>query len=111
VAIVLLEIGKALSFFMSILSLWALMASAFFVPGTRWEERLVGSLLRIALAGCVCFASGLLFRSAEHFDGPVTRTLPVRLFFWALTGMTLLFVLSWYLEEYYVPLLWRNQPH
>jgi hypothetical protein len=108
---VLLEIGKALSFLTSILSLCALMASAFFVPGSRWEDRLVGSLLRIALAGCVCFASGLLFRSAEQVDGPVTRTLPVRLFFWTLAGMTLLFALSWYLEEYYVPLLWRNQPH
>ena len=112
---VLLEIGKALSFFMSILSLCALMASAFFVPGSRWEERLFGSLLRIALAGCVCFASGLIFqwagRSVEHVDAPVMWTLPVKLYFWALTGMAVLFVLSWYLEEYYVPLLWRNQPH
>jgi hypothetical protein len=107
----LLEVGKAVSFLMSILSLCALLESAFFVPGSRWEERLVGSLLRIALAGCVCFASGLLFRSAEHVEGPVTRTLPVRLYFWALAGMTVLFVLSWYLEEYYVPLIWRNQPH
>ena len=106
-----LEIGKALSFLMSILSLCALLESAFFVPGSRWEERLGGSLLRIGLAGCVCFASGLLFRSADHSDGSVVRTLPVKLFFWALTGMAVLFVLSWYLEEYYVPLLWRNQPH
>jgi len=108
---VLLEIGKAVSFFTSILSLYALLVSAFFVPGSRWEERLVASLLRIALAGCVCFASGLLFRSSEQTQPPVIRTLPVRLFFWALAGMTLLFFLSWYLEEYYVPLLWRNQPH
>jgi hypothetical protein len=108
---VLLEIGKAVSFIMSILSLCALLASAFFVPGSRWEERLIGSLLRIVLAGCICFASGLVFRTAEHLEGPVTQTLPVKLFFWALAGMTVLFVLSWYLEEYYVPLLWRNQPH
>jgi hypothetical protein len=107
----LLEIGKAVSFIMSILSLVALLASAFFVPGSRWEERLVGSLLWILFAGCVCFASGLLFRSADHIEGPVTRTLPVRLYFWALAGMTALFVLSWYLEEYYIPLIWKNQPH
>jgi hypothetical protein len=110
-ALVLLEIGKAVSFIMSILSLCALLESAFLVPGARWEERLIGSLLRVAFAGCVCFASGMIFRSAEHLGGPVTRTLPVRLFFWALTGMAVLFFLSWYLEEYYVPLLWRNQPH
>ncbi len=107
----LLEIGKAVSFFTSILSLYALLESAFLVPGTRWEERLAGSLLRIAVAGCVCFASGLLFRSSEQTHPPVIQTLPVRLFFWALAGMTVLFFLSWYLEEYYVPLLWRNQPH
>jgi cation transport ATPase len=112
---VLLELGKALSFFLSILSLYALMASAFFAPGSRWDERLAESLLRIAVAACVCFASGLLFRqstaSAASNEPPVIQTLPVRLFFWALAGMTLLFLLSWYLEEYYVPLLWKNQPH
>lgn len=107
----LLEIGKAVSFLMSILSLCALLESAFFVPASRWEDRLVGSLLRIALAGCVCFASGLVFRSAEHAEEPVTQTLPVKLYFWALAGMTVLFFLSWYLEEYYIPLIWRNQPH
>ena len=107
----LLEIGKAVSFIVSILSLCALLESAFLVPGTRWEERLIGSLLWIGLAACVCFASGLIFRSSEHGEVSVTRTLPVRLFFWALAGMAVLFVLSWYLEEYYVPLLWWNQPH
>jgi hypothetical protein len=107
----LLEIGKGVSLLMSILSLCALLESAFLAPGTRWEERLIGSLLRIALAGCVCFASGLLFQSAEPEPASVTRTLPVKLFFWALAGMAVLFVLSWYLEEYYVPLIWKNQPH
>ena len=111
----LLEIGKGVSLLMSILSLCALLESAFLVPGTRWEERLVGSLLRIALAGCVCFASGMIFQWAGQPDEPeqepVTRTLPVRLFFWALLGMAVLFVASWYLEAYYVPLIWRNQPH
>jgi hypothetical protein len=107
----LLEVGKALSFFLSILSLYAVMISAFFVPGSRWEERLMDSLLRIGLAGCVCFASGLIFRSSTAEEPPVTRTLPVRLFFWALAAMVLLFFLSLYLEEFYVPLLWKNQPH
>jgi hypothetical protein len=107
----LLEVGKAFSFIISILSLYALLVSAFFVPGSTWEDRLADSLLRIALAGCVCFASGLMFRSAERAEVPLMRTLPVRLFLWSLTGMALLFFLCWYLEEYYVPLLWKNQPH
>ena len=111
----LLEIGKAVSLLLSILSLDALLGSAFFVPGTHWDERLLNSLMRIVLAGCVCFASGLLFtqpmqqRAEPNFG--VTRTLPVRLFFWSLLAMALLFLFSWYLEEYYVPMLWRNQPH
>jgi hypothetical protein len=111
----LLEIGKAVSLLLSILSLDALLTSAFFVPGSPWDERLLNSLERIVLAACVCFASGLLFNWHRQRDSEagadVLRTLPVRLFFWALAGMVLLFVVSWYLEEYYVPMLWRNQPH
>lgn len=110
----LLEIGKALSFFLSILSLYPIALSAFFVPGSRWYERLAMALVKIAFSGCICFASGLLFSlpSQTNPDAarPLTATLPVRLFFYALAGITILFVLSWYLETYYVPLLWKNQP-
>jgi hypothetical protein len=111
----LLELTKALSFFASILSLYALMGSAFFVPGTQWQERLVASALRIALAACVCFASGILFRqeALHHLreaDPALTKTLPVRLFYWSLFAMALLFLLSWFLETYYIPHIWRNQP-
>jgi hypothetical protein len=110
----LLEIGKAVSFLLSILSLCALMTSAFFVPGSRWQERLVTSLLRIVMAACVCFASGILFRWPSEVNSEaghsLTSTLPVRMFFWALAGMAVFFLVSWYLEEYYVPLLWKNQP-
>jgi hypothetical protein len=111
---VLLELGKVLSFFLSILSLCEVMMGAFFVPGARWEDRLAASLLRIAFAGCVCFGSGVFFTLTAHAHGsaetPLMSTLPVRLFFCALAGMALLFALSWYLDAYYVPLLWRNQP-
>ena len=109
----LLELGRLFSLLLSILSLDALLASAFFVPGSHWDDRLLNSLMRILLAACVCFASGLLFEQHQgnEADSDILRTLPVRLFFWALTGMALLFALSWYLEEYYVPMIWRNQPH
>jgi hypothetical protein len=111
----LLELGKLVSLLLSILSLDALLASAFFVPGSPWDERLLNSLTRIVLAACVCFASGLLFNRQPHEGteaGPeILRTLPVRLFFWAVAGMALLFSLSWYLEEYYVPMIWKNQPY
>jgi hypothetical protein len=108
---VLLDLSRALSLALSIISLYALMDSAFFIPGTRWEERLVASFARIGFAACVCFASGILFRHSTDPAVPLTRTLPVHLFLWTLLGISLLFSISWYLDVYYVPLLWRNQPH
>ena len=110
----LVELGKVLSFLLSILSLCDLMMGAFFVPGTRWEDRLAASLIRIAFAGFVCFGSGCFFALTARAHGAaetsLVSTLPVRLFLCALAGMALLFALSWYLDAYYVPLLWRNQP-
>lgn len=106
----LLDLGKVVSFAMSILSLCALLDSAFFVPATRWEDRLVASLARIVFAGCVCLISGLLFHFSEP-QVPLVRTLPVRLFLWALSGFALFFALGWYLDAYYMPLFWRNLPH
>lgn len=111
----LLDLGKALSFFLSILSLYLVVVSAFFVPGTRWEDRLTMSLVRIAMAGCVCFASGLLFcreeKTSRGMEDALMSTLPVRMFFWTVAGVAVLFVLSWYLDVYFVPLMWRNQPY
>ena len=119
------ELGKILSFFLSILSLYPIVGSAFFVPGTHWEQRIVMTLVKIAFAGCVCFASGMFFLpppasdripGVRHpeLDRPLTdrllETMPVRMFLWTLAGVVVLFALSWYIEEYFVPLLWRNQP-
>jgi hypothetical protein len=101
-----LEIGKALSFFASIFSLYMLMGSAFFVPGSSWQDRLVASLARIALAACVCFGSGILFREdaiqhSPESNSPLTGTLPVRLFLWSVLAMGLLFAGSWFLATCY----------
>src|SRR6202789_2400880 len=85
----LLELLRPLSFFLSMLSLYPVMLSAFFVPGTRWEERLEMALLRIALAACVCFTSVLLYswHTGTQDAEPLLSTLPVRLFFCAVGGM------------------------
>ena len=95
---------------MSILSLCALLDTAFFTQATRWEDRLVASLARIGFAGCVSLISGLLFHFSKA-QVPLSRTLPVRLFLWATFGFSLLFALCWYLDAYYMPLFWRNLPH
>jgi hypothetical protein len=105
----LLELLRPLSFFLSILSLYPIMMNAFFVPGTDWEERLAMTLLRVAFAACICFASGLLYSwhssTTPEPAEPLMDTLPVRLFLWALVAIALLFALSWWLETYYVPML------
>jgi 2,3,4,5-tetrahydropyridine-2-carboxylate N-succinyltransferase len=108
----LLELGQAITFLASLLSLYPAMFSAFFVPGARWEEQLLQALDHVALSGCLCFLSGVLFAwplsPAGQRRGSILSTLPVKLFFCALAGMVLLFAASWWLEVYYVPLLWRN---
>ena len=107
----LLDLAKPASFLLSLLSLYPLLWSAFFIPGTHWQERALIALDKAAIAACLCFASGLLFSlDSGPRREPVLATLPVRLYFLALGGMALLFVASWYLDTCYIPLLWRNLP-
>lgn len=107
----MLDLGRAVSLALSILSLYGMLEGAFFVPATRWEERLIISVARVGFAGCVCLASGMLFRHQTEPASPLVRTLPVRLFLWTLFGCALLFMISWILDVYYMPLFLRNQPH
>jgi hypothetical protein len=97
----LLELGKAGSFFLSLLSLYPVLVSAFFVQGSRWEERLMLALGKVVVAGCVCLASGLVFtwpsRGNPEAGKAITSTLPVKVFLWAAPGMMVLFLVSWYL--------------
>jgi hypothetical protein len=97
----MLELGKAISFFLSLLSLYPVVVSAFFAQGHRWEERLTMALLKLAISACICFASGLLFvlpvRSNPDARQPIWATLPMKAFFFGTLGIAVLFVLTWYL--------------
>jgi hypothetical protein len=106
----LLDLSRFVTFLLSILSLFALVDTAFFVTATTWQQRLLASITRVVLAACISAASGLLFRYHASPAVPFTRTLPVRIFLWALFGISLLFLLAWFLDTYYVPYLWPNQP-
>jgi hypothetical protein len=105
----LLELAKPLSFFLAMLSLYPVIGSAFFEPGSRWQERLALALLKVLLAASVSFASGLFFvwpsRANAGTQHSILTTPPVRMFLWAVVGMAILFAVTWYLEEYYVPLM------
>jgi len=98
-----LELGKAACFFLCILSLYGAAIHAFFVPGARWEERILLAGMRLALAAYVCFMSGLVFtlpvRSNPDRGRRLTSTLPVRLFFWSSACIAALFLASWYLAD------------
>ena len=111
----MLEIGKAIGLILSMLSLYPVVISAFFVPGTRWQERLILSLVKIAISACICFTSGLLFlpksTPGQDFEDRIMSTPPVRIFCWAMVAVVVLFIVAWYIEEFYVPLMYRNQPN
>ena len=98
----LLELGKMVSFVLCILSLYSVLLSAFFVPNTSWHERLMLGLVRLAVAGCVSFASGLLFafpsRTNPDRGVPLWKSLPVVVFFWAAVLLSLMFLIAWYLR-------------
>jgi hypothetical protein len=99
----MLEIAKAVSFLVCILSIYWAAISAFFVPGAQWEERLWLAAFKLLGAAAVCFYSGMVFswpsRSNPTAFQRLTATMPVRLFFWAVAGIAVLFALSWYLAD------------
>jgi hypothetical protein len=100
----LLELSRALSFLLCILSLYWAMISAFFVPGSGFEERLTLACFRLGIAAAVCFFSGLLFSLPTSVRRrryqPLTSTLPVQLFLWTAAAILLLFLGSWYFATY-----------
>lgn len=112
----MIPVAKLIALTLSILSLLWLLAHAFFVPGSPWQDRMLQGIAMVGLSGSICFAGGLVFELPNRkFDPepplPLTQTLPVRLFFWGVGLMALLFAVSWFLAEDFVPLIWKNQPH
>jgi hypothetical protein len=98
-----LELGKAACFFFCIASLYEAAIHAFFVPGARWEQRMMQASFRLGWAAYICFISGLVFkvpiRSNPDRNQRLTATLPVRLFFWSSACIVALFLTSWYLSD------------
>jgi hypothetical protein len=99
----MLELAKAVSLLVCILSIYWAAISAFFVPGAQWEERLWIAAFKLLAAAAICFYSGMVFswpaRTNPTAFQRLTSTLPVRLFFCAVAGIAVLFVLSWFLAN------------
>ena len=100
----LLDLSRALSFFVGIVSLYWAGISAFFVPATGWNERLLTTLVRLSLSAGVCLVSGLCFawpvKARLRTPRFLMSTLPVQLFLWGSIVIAVLFVSSWYLDSY-----------
>jgi hypothetical protein len=77
----MLELAKAATFFASILSLYWVLLTAFFLPGLHWQDRLFLTLAKLSLAAATCLLSALIFRlplrSNPDAHQPLTSTLPL----------------------------------
>lgn len=95
------EIAKPITFVSCILSLYALFYAVFFAPFAAVHQRLYDSLGMLTLAAGVSLISGLIFRdSAPNPHTRLASTLPMQLFWWASGAISVLFVVSWYLENH-----------
>jgi hypothetical protein len=101
---VLGELAKFAALLLSILSLDAVLHTAFFEPGRNLRQQLLPSLEMLLLAAALSFASGNLFALWEKQVGerstPVSRTLPMRIFWWGGSLISLLFAAGWYVERF-----------
>lgn len=103
-----LELARPVALLCSILSLLGVFHSAFLEPAGDVEQRLVGLLGPLLLAASIALMSGLTFQARWRTGGsrrseyvvPLIETFPVRIFCWSVTGMAVLFLLSWYLEAH-----------
>lgn len=105
---VLLELAKFASLLLSLLSLDALLHAAFFTPASDCEQRLVPSLGMLLLAAAVCMGSGAIFRTWEQRIGrrsaSVVTSLPMMIFWWAAGAIALLYLVSWFIEQFFLPI-------
>ena len=102
------ELVKFASLLLGILSLDAVLHTAFFEPGSTFKQQLLPSLEMLLLAGAISLASGSIFSLREeataHRHTPVLRTLPMKIFWWGGGLISLLFAAAWYVQRYVVHL-------
>lgn len=100
----LVELIKPIALMLCILALYGVFSIAFLAPASDLQYRIWGSLELLALAGGISLVSGLIFRepatTPSRDSTPLTATLPMQVFFWAASIMVILFIVSWYLENY-----------
>jgi hypothetical protein len=108
----LLELAKPVALLLCLLSLYAVFHTVFFTledpqlllqPHQAIRDRILDSLLLLALSAGISFIGGLIFREAEPPPhSSLTGTLPLQIFSWATSIMLVMFLLSWFLETHYI---------
>jgi hypothetical protein len=105
---VFLELAKFASLLLSILSLDAVLHSAFLEPGSNLQQRLLPSLDLMLVAAAISLASGYIFHVGDQKAGKreasVVGTLPMMIFWWGAGLIALLYGLGWLLERYFLGL-------
>jgi hypothetical protein len=95
------EIAKPVTLVSCILSLFAVFYSAFLDFSLDFPGKIYSSLSWLVVAAAISLLSGWIFQEAAGRGSAHTSlasTLPLKMFFWASSGMLLLFLISWYLQ-------------
>jgi len=101
---VFLELARPAALLASMMSLLAVMHTAFFGSETDYRQRIYDSLGMLLLAAGIALIGGLLFeKSGEQArnSGPVAalfHTFPVRIFIWTTGLIVALFLLARWIE-------------
>ena len=108
----LLELAKPVALLLCLLSLYAVFHTLFFTiedphlllqPHQAFEDRIIDSLLLLALSAGISLIGGFIFREAEPPPHPsLSATLPLQLFYWATSIMVCLFFLARFVETHYI---------
>ncbi len=108
----LLELAKPVALLLCLLSLCAVFHTVFFTledpqlllqPHQAIRDRIIDSLLLLALSAGISLIGGLIFREAEPLPQPsLAATLPLQIFYWATSIMLLMFFLASFLETHYI---------
>jgi hypothetical protein len=108
----LLELAKPVALILCLLSLYAVFHTLFLSiedphlilqPHQAFIDRILDSVLLLAISAGICLLGGLLFRESQPHPHPsLATTLPMPIFYWATGIMLVLFFLARFLETHYI---------
>jgi len=106
------EFAKLAALLLCLLSVYLVFNSLFFSiedpqlflqPRHTFVDRILGSLFLLGVSAAISLVGGVIFREAEPPPHPsLAKTLPLLIFSWSTSVMTVLFFLAWFLETHYV---------